>query len=76
MGNKNRQTITQFPVKVNAETRKARQERMAKSLLGKFIALFNEFGKEEAWAKIVKEPEAQSPVAMVALKNTLPQNCK
>ena len=76
MGNKNRQTITNFPVKVNAETRKERQGRMAKSLLVKFIALFNEFGKERAWADIVKAPEAQSPVAMVALRNTLPNDCK
>ena len=79
---KNRKSVGLFPVKVNAETRKERHERialalkaqhetMSKSILQKFIGLFNSVGKIKAWEKIVIEPEAQSPVAMAHLRHSL-----
>lgn len=67
----NRKSQTVFPVKVNVETRKERQERLGKTLLQKFIQLFNQFGKEQAWQRVMNEPEAQSPVAVQHLRQSL-----
>jgi hypothetical protein len=71
MSKQNRKSVGLFPVKVNTETRKERQTRLSTSLLQKFISLFNQFGKEQAWQKILNEPEAKSTVAVAHLHHSL-----